>query len=352
MNTGIAHTTQLTLLQSRAARLREALAGYNAFIAAARASDPLPKLQDLACDWLHAEELKIQVPAGTAPLSCDDARAICGPVVIGRRVVGRIEARRGRPFDEDDQAMLGALGQIVGAALEYSSLRGQLEEQVCQAQAHADTLDRLLAFGRGVVRGSPDPLDLAREIVVQVPAMVGGERASLLLLPAEPEDEPAMVLSNGAVTSAERAREVCEHGLAGLVLRERAPMIIDETDTDRRWLGLRLSRSDQRTRCAMAVPLIWGERVVGALTVTTTESRLFNTVQLNLLELVACNVSLAVHTATLEARTAAVAAGLGAMATYLEAAVRELRAGNQAALATVAAVAERLRAEQQALSGE
>ncbi len=343
--------SQLTTLQSRATRLREALSGYSSFIAAARSADPLPLLQDLACDWLRAEELEIHVPAGTAPLSCDDERIICGPVLIGRRVVGRIEARRSKPFDEDDRALLGALGQIVGAALDYSLLQCQLDERAAQAQANSDTLDQLLAFGRVVVSGSPDPRDLARQIVMQVPAMVNGERASLLLLPAEQDDEPALVLSNGHFTSAERAREVSQYGLAGLVLRERAPMMIDETDTDRRWLGLRLSQSDMRTRCAMAVPLLWGARPVGALTVTTTYSRLFNTIQLNLLELVACHVSLAVHTATLDARGAALAAGLSAMSTYLEAALVELRAGNMAALATVAAVAERLREEQAALLG-
>lgn len=330
--------------------MREALAGYSAFVAAAHHTDPLPRLQDLACDWLHAEELEIRVPAGTEPLVCDDAGTICGPVIIGRRVVGRIEAHRRRPFDEDDRALLGALGQIIGAALEYSSLQGQLEEQASQVRAHADTLDQLLTFGRAVVSGSPDPMLLARQIVMEVPGMVGGERASLLLLPAERGDEPALVLSNGNMTTAERACEVSEHGLAGLVLRERAPMIIDETDTDRRWLSLRLSRSDLRTRCAMAVPLLWGERAVGALTVTTTHSRLFSGMQLNLLELVACHVSLAVHTANLEARAAALAASLGAMATYLEAALGELAAGNMGALDTIAAVAERLRAEQLALS--
>lgn len=343
-------TSQISTLQSRAARLREALAGYSAFIAAARHSDPLPRLQDLACDWLRAEDLAIRVPAGSAPLP-DDVTTICGPVTIGRRVVGRIEAKRSRPFDEDDRALLAALGQIVGAALELSSLHCQLDERAIQTQAHEETIDRLLAFGREVVGGSPDPLLLASQIAGEVPAMVGGERASLLLLPAEPGDEPAMVLSSGSWSTAERAREVAEHGLAGIVLRERAPLIIDETDTDRRWLGLRLSNGDQRTRCAMAVPLLWGERAVGALTVTTTHSRLFNPPQLNLLELIACHVSLAVHTATLDARAGALAAGLDAMATYLEAAIAELRAGNQAALDTVVAVAERLRQEQRVLRG-
>lgn len=352
MTTGIGVTPHHNSTQSRASRLREALFGYGAFLAAARRTDPLPTLRDLACDWLRVEDLRIDVPAGTRPLHSDDPHHLCGPVLIGRRVIGRIEAQRTRPFDDDDHALLAALGQIIGAALEYSSLQGQLTEWAGDVRAHDDTLDQLLAFGRSVVSGPSEPLALAHQIATQVPAMLGGERASLLLLPVEGFDEPVLMLSSGVTTSTERAYEVAEHGLAGLVLRERAPMIIDETDTDHRWVGMRLSQNDSRTRCAMAAPLLWGERPVGALTVTTTQSRLFNPTQLNLLELVACHTSLAVHSTTLDARTSATAASLGALATYLDAALLDIRQGNLGALETVAAVAARLRAEQLALSGQ
>lgn len=352
MTTGIGVTSQpYNSSPSRVARLREALTGYGAFLAAARRADPLPALRDLACDWLRVEDLRIDVPAGTRPLHSEDPQRLCGPVLIGRRVIGRIEAQRARPFDEDDRALLEALGQIIGAALEYSSLQSQLNTWADDVRTHDDTLDQLLAFGRSVVSGPSDPLALARQIATQVPVMVGGERASVLLLPAEGLDEPTLMLSNGGAASTARAREVVEHGLAGLVLRERAPMIIDETDTDQRWLGMRLSQSDNRTRCAMAAPLLWGERSVGALTVTTSHSRLFNPTQLNLLELVACHTSLAVHAATLDTRIAAAAASMGALATYLDAALLAIRQGDLAAIETVAAVATRLRAEQLALAG-
>ena len=350
MNPTAGQNPQITTLQSRTARLREALSGFGAFLAAAHRADPLPTLQDLACDWLRAETLEIHVPAGTGPLQTEDKLKLCGPVLIRRRVVGRIEARRNRPFDEDDRALLAALGQLIGAALEHAALQAHLSERDCAVQTQADTLDTLLTFARDVVNGTNDPLKLARWVVAQVPGMVGGERASVLLLPVETSDEPMLVLGNGTCATPERAREVVEHGLAGLVLHERAPMIIDETDTDQRWIGMRLSQNDTRTRCAMAVPLLWNHCVVGAMTVTTSESHLFNTTQLNLLELVACHVSLALHTSNLDARLAATAASLGAMARYLEMALPELRAGNLAALDTIAAVAERLREEQLALS--
>lgn len=334
----------------RATRLREALSGYGAFLAAARRPDPLPILRDLACDWLRAEDVIIHIPVGHSTHSCDEPGHMCGPITISRRVVGQIEAHRSRPFDEDDHALLGMLGQMLGAVLEYAALQGQLNERSYAVQAHSDTLDQLLAFGREVLRGASDPIDLATQIVGQVPLMVNGERASLLLLPLEAGDDPILVLSNGDRVSAERAREVSEHGLAGLVLREQAPMIIDETDTDQRWLGLRLNADDHRTRCAMAVPLRWGEQISGALTVTTTESRLFNPTQLDLLELVACHVSLAIHSTQADARLAATAATLGALATYLEAGLAAAAQGDMSiALALTATVAERLRAEQAAL---
>jgi len=331
-------TTQISTLQHTAARLREALAGCGAFFAAARHADPLPTLRDLSADWLHAEELEIVVPAGTGSLSSTEPGTLCSPITIGRRVVGRLEARRGRPFEEDDRAMGAALGQIIGAVLEHSSLQSQLDQYFHQSQANADTLDQLLTFGRLVVSATADPRQLALQLVTLVPHMVGGERASLLLtLPDEP-DRPMLALSNGAFSSVERARELRESGLAALVLRDRAPLIIDETDTDRRWMSLSVRESDSPTRCAMAVPLIWGEHLLGALTVTTTRTHLFNTAQLNLLELVACHISLAIHAATLEDRVGRAAPALGAAAARIGEAVAAARAGDPDALSRIAAI--------------
>ncbi|PDW00423.1 GAF domain-containing protein [Candidatus Viridilinea mediisalina] len=343
-------TSQLNAAPSRAVRLREALLGYGTFLAAARRTDPLPTLHDLACDWLLVEQLKIDVPAGTQLIHCDDPQRLCGPVLIGRQVIGRIEARRQHPFDDDDRALMSALGHIIGAALEYSSLQAQLNDWAGDMRTQDDTIDQLLAFGRAVISAPNEPLALAHQIATQVPAMLGGERASVLIMPTESFDQPVLILSDGTSPSPERTHEVANYGLSSLVMREQVPMIIDETDTDQRWIGLRLDQDETRTRCAMAAPLLWGSRSIGALTITTSESRLFNPKQLNLLELIACHTALAVQAANLEARLNATAASLGALATYLDNAVQELQQGNMAALAVVAAVTERLRTEQVALS--
>ncbi|OAN45818.1 diguanylate cyclase [Chloroflexus islandicus] len=343
--------TQLIAAQRRAARLRNALMTVGAFFAAARQSDPLPMLRDLCGEWLLADKVEIIVPAGTGSLQAHAPTMLVGPIMIGRRVVGRIEVTRSTPpFDSDDRELLTALGQIVGVVLEQSSLQGQLDQYLNQARAHADTLDQLLQFGRMVTSATTDPLHLGLQLATQVPAMVGGERASLLLLPLDNSAAPMLLLSNGHVATPERAREVREHGFAGFVLREGQPLIIDETDADRRWLSLRMREYDAPTRCAMAAPLRWGPRLLGALTVTTTQSRQFDSSHLNLLELVACHISLAIYAADLETRRKQSAKLLNDIEARMSAALVAARAGDAQAFDQLEMQLARLRDVQQLLS--
>jgi GAF domain-containing protein len=315
--------TQLVTAQRRASRLRNALMTVGAFFTTARQSDPLPMLRDLCGEWLLADKVDIVVPAGTGSLRSH------APTML----VGRIEVTRANPpFDSDDRELLTALGQIVGAVLEQSSLQGQLDQYLNQARAHADTLDQLLHFGRLVISATADPLHLGLQLATQGPAMVGGERASLLLIPLDNEETPLLILSNGHIATPERAREVRDQGFAGLVLREGQPLIIDETEADRRWLSLRTHEIDAPTRCAMAAPLRWGSRLLGAITVTTTRSRRFDSSHLNLLELVACHISLAIYAADLEVRRKRSVKHLNAIQDHINAALTAARAGDLKAL--------------------
>jgi GAF domain-containing protein len=301
--------TDVTSLYSRTARLRHALLGFGSFFTAAYHDDPLPHLRDLASDLLSADHLDIVVPAPIHTTIYHPNR-LCSPILIGRRAVGAIEAARRVPFDEDERILSDTIGQIIGAVLERSTLESQYQQVRTQVQANTETLDVLLDFSRQMSHTSPDLVHLGLQLAVQVPRMVGGERASLLILPLDQSDEPKLLLSNGVVATPERARSVQQQGLAGMVLRDRHPLIIDETHTDTRWLSLSPQETEQPTRCAMAVPLVWGPRLLGALTVTTTQTHLFDTPQLHLLELIACHVALALHCTNLDAQLQALHAAL------------------------------------------
>lgn len=314
-------------LQQNGSRLRQALALFGLFFETAHESDPLPALQDLACDLLQADNLQIAVPAGIRPAYANDPHYLVQPVAIGGRPVGHLTARREIPFDNEDRALAFFVGQITGFVLEQSSLYSQIEQYRQQAEANADTLDQLLVFNRRIISGMSDPAQLALLLATLVPEMVASDRASLLLVPPENPTAPQLVLSNGTFATTERARAVCDSGLAGLVLRERRPLIIDETETDRRWLAL--DTYEDPSRCAMAVPLLWGDQILGVLTVTTTRSRLFNTSHLNLLELVAHNVALALRSVTFNDRRDQLTALFAATASDLTATLQVAQASLQ-----------------------
>jgi transcriptional regulator with GAF, ATPase, and Fis domain len=283
-------------------RLRHALANLGLFFEAARERDPIPSLQEIAGDLLQTDDLEIAIPAGAGPVQYDDAQTLALPITFGGRPIGRLRMQRKQAFDAEDRTIAFMISQIISVVLEQSSLHGQIEQYHQQARANADTLEQLLIFKRQIVGGVTDPLHVALLLATQVPEMVGGDRASLLIVPEDQPDVPQLVLSNGTIASLERAREVRDTGLAGLVFRERRPLIIDETETDQRWLSMSLKSFEAPSRCAMAVPVVWADQVLGVLTVTTTQSRLFDPSHLNLLELVAHNVSLVLHSATLNER--------------------------------------------------
>lgn len=329
-------------------RWRELLAGIEAFLAAGRQANPLPLLQDLASDWLRAEHVKILIPAGSGPIEPPDPCVLHGSVMIGRRVIGRIEAQRGWPFGAEERALLVPLGRLIGAALERNMLQNQVDQYEHTVSTYAEMLEHLLNFDRREDHVS-DPQAIAIRVATQLPAMIGSDRASVLLIGPECPSQPLLALSNGTLASPERACEVAQHGLAGVVLRERIPLIIDETDTDRRWLSLKLDTSDTRTRCAMAAPLLYRGQVLGVLTATTTRSRAFHTTHLSLMELLAHHVAMDLQVAYLQRRLATVTAHLDTLARELEIALALNGSGNGTDRTRLEAVAAQLRAEQASL---
>jgi hypothetical protein len=283
------------LLQGKLKRYHRFLAAFSSLLAVSGQSDPIPGLKEIAAHLLQADEVEIVVPSGLAPAPQGVLHYLERPVPIGGRPLGSLRAWRSHPFDEDDLAMATCIGQIAGDVFERVALQSRVDEQQYAAEAYAATCEQLLAFGRYLNSSNSTPLQAAVELAIRVPEMVGADRASLLLLGLDGQDEPLLILSNGNIAPIARAIMVRDQGLAGLVLRESRSLIIDQTDTDHRWLALNTRDSGAPTRCAMAVPLNWADSPLGVLTVTTTRSNVFGTSHLSLLELTGSYVALALR---------------------------------------------------------
>ncbi|MDD5370343.1 MAG: GAF domain-containing protein, partial [Anaerolineaceae bacterium] len=99
---------------------------------------------------------------------------------------------------------------------------------------------------------------------------VNGERGSIIVLDDNGQalDSAIVYRSHMHAHATGQLRETVDHGLAGWVMRNRKPAVIDDTSRDERWLH----RPDDAVghsgpKSAICVPLLARERLVGVLTV-------------------------------------------------------------------------------------
>ncbi len=310
-------STRSGIQRNSDARLHYILENLGLFFEAVHEHDPLPLLCDLTAELLDTHDVEIAIPSGISVSHGSDAYLLGQAIAIKGQPIGRLVVRRATPFSSEERALAFMIAQLVGVVVEQNSLQGQIVQYHQQVQANTETLDQLLNLKRQIVSGHLNPQEVSMRLTTHVQVMVGGERASLLIVSNDNCDSPQLFLSDGTVATTERACEVRDHGLAGMVLRERRPLIIDETDTDQRWVSMSLDTYEAPSRCAMAVPLIWGDKILGVLTVTTTRSHLFGTLHLGLLELIGHNVALALRSVSLHTRMQRLSAMMAEISTTL-----------------------------------
>jgi D-sedoheptulose 7-phosphate isomerase len=80
-----------------------------------------------------------------------------------------------------------------------------------------------------------------------------------------------------------RLKETIHHGLAGWVLENRQPALIQNTKEDPRWLPRVWESTLDLSRSAICVPLLTQDRVIGILTLTRLQSDRFTMEDLSLL---------------------------------------------------------------------
>jgi class 3 adenylate cyclase len=157
--------------------------------------------------------------------------------------------------------------------------------------------DRLAAFEQlGALIDGSERFDRALEQVLRVAARVtDSAHGSLLLLePDESRVRLRITLKAGDVLPLSvTAGPILRHGLAGWALRERRADIIEDTERDTRWLPVP-GLDDMRS--AMIVPLLYGERILGLLTMADQAPRHYSRRSL------AMAAALAAHAVTILAR--------------------------------------------------
>ncbi len=116
---------------------------------------------------------------------------------------------------------------------------------------------------------------------------VGASTASLILLneDGQIQAEGCFLFGNERqLSQSDSGPDVLQQGLAGWVAKNRQPALVMNTSTDPRWLRRSWDEQQTPSRSALAIPLTREDRVVGVLTLTRPQPRIFTEAELQLLQ--------------------------------------------------------------------
>ncbi len=205
--------------------------------------------------------------------------------VLGILVVISRDAHR---FTLQDVELLTSIGGQIGMAIENSSLYQEDLQRVFEMEALCQTtLD---------ITKQLDLPRLLRSIVERAAALVGTRGGGLYLYRPE-EKELELVVSYHLDRDYTGTRLAVGEGLSGEVVLTGEPLIVEDYAS---WQGKSEKYKDTPLRGIMAVPLRWGEKIVGVLNVTDIEQpKTFTDHDLWLLELFASQAAIAIENARL-----------------------------------------------------
>ena len=247
--------------------------------------------------------------AGTGPAVLAAALSVFGSyLLLDSRISG------------DDGIRLGLFAMTAVLIIWVAAARRRAEDErrrllwrEQEARARAETAAGLLRRVQSIVdvalgRFALD--DMMRELLERIRGVLGVERAVVLLLD---EEENVLVVraAKGFESEVEqRVRVPIGSGLAGRVAAERRPIAMADIERDE---AISHHPIEAGIRSLLDVPLVVGGRVIGVISIGSKSRRVFATTEIELLELAAERIAVAIdgaraYEAEQRARAAAEAA--------------------------------------------
>ncbi len=261
-----------------------------------------------------------QYPRVTSgPVGIGMGSAMLAPLMVGDQVVGVLWVGHQEPhrFSPAEVATLSALADQVAVAVENARLfeevsrfSQELEQRVEErTQALAEAMreltrerDRVETLYRitSQLSASLDLDHVLNRALALVVGAVGAEQSSILML--EPQSgrlihRAALGVRPNLPPGGVPTRFHRGEGLAGWVVEHRAATIVPDVRQDPRWMEPQEEKREYRS--ALAVPLLVGDDVLGALLLFHAQPDFFNEDHLRLVETAAIQVANAISNAEL-----------------------------------------------------
>jgi GAF domain-containing protein len=179
---------------------------------------------------------------------------------------------------------------------EIAELRRKLDEEVGR-------LNRLVDIA-GQMNSTLKLDELLSLIMNSASDLLGAETSSLLLLDEESGDLTVEVATGDPAPAVEKQRVPAGVGIAGWVVENEAPLVVDRPQEDARFYGGIDEKSGFETRNLLAVPLRTKERVIGAVEVINKRDGGFEEDDIALASALASQAATAIDNARLYARLA------------------------------------------------
>jgi GAF domain-containing protein len=210
------------------------------------------------------------------------------PLKIGERVIGVLNAESPRPnaFSEEDLRLMTVLAGHLAVLLENARLHRETAQRLREVTT-------LYEFARRMST-TLDPGVLLDSVVTTLREVLRCRAAHIMLL--NPKTDMLEIRAAAGVKDRWRreARLRVGEGIAGRVVQEKRPIYVPDTREDPRFVVF-----DPSVRSILCVPLIVGDRAIGALSVDDDTPHAFQPEHERLLTVVAAQAAAAIENARL-----------------------------------------------------
>jgi len=165
-------------------------------------------------------------------------------------------------------------------------------------KAQSELFERFISMARSPDEPAVVNLMLRKTVDISI-ALTGADHGSLILLDSDGAVTDS-IMSRGEISPRLRTELIgsaFKKGLAGWVRRHRKIALVDDTQTDDRWLTF--PDEPYRARSALALPIITGEVLLGILTLKHSEPYHFTREIVELMRVTATQVAMVLENACL-----------------------------------------------------
>lgn len=236
------------------------------------------------------------------------------PMVSGGKVIGALSAQsyQFNAYTENDQQILSTLANQATIAIQNSRLLTEtkkfaqtLEQRVIERTAELEREQRNTETLLRILTEVSASLDLDRALSRTLSLLneaIGAEQGTIMLL--NPEDNTLYYRAGyGYVTQDTHTSRKSSsfklkigEGLAGWVVKNRQPVLVEDLYLDPRWV---ISQSSQDHRSAIVAPLMVGEDVIGAIMVFHRRVGFFSEDSLEMVRAIGAQVAISINNAQL-----------------------------------------------------